>query len=231
MTTIELLQKAWYRYKGAKTFPVEGTTKYAYMLSTANDLIEEWARDGNQTWASLWELRNEGSVSTSTDYFLDDDFIKPSDFIYVETDDAQRAYFDIQKPQSRSRYGRSVYVSQNPGVLSFVEALPEDSTLIGGTLWVAGYWVPQELVNANDTVVVDNPQWLIYAIAAELARNDPAKTNQYGNLQGRANDLYENMVSRNISNGFGQPLAVAVQMPQINPYNYDEQSGASYGGN
>ena len=74
--------------------------------------------------------------------------------------------------------------------MAFSANITSVNPYLNGILKVAGYYIPNDLVSATDEVPVDNPDWLVYAVAAELARNDAAKDDQFSNLMGMANELY-----------------------------------------
>ena len=49
----------------------------------------------------------------------------------------------------------------------------------------------------DDKVLVDDPNWLIFMMAAEFVRNSRTKQNQYGNLVAMAQSSMEGMKYRN----------------------------------
>lgn len=149
------------------------------------------------------------------EYSLHRNFYVPSDTVAVTTS-TQDVYFSFTKPQSR--ISSDVYISgRNPKMLTFYNDIVSTSQIVGGTLKVPGYLIPNDLVLATDLVAVDDPEWLVYATASELARNDPAKDDQFPTLLGVANDLYRKMINANMELGYLQGGTVPNNMPQISP--------------
>ena len=53
------------------------------------------------------------------------------------------------------------------------------------------------LVNPNDEILVDDPNWLVYQTAAERVRNTVTKIGQYPALIQKANNLMVKMREKN----------------------------------
>lgn len=219
MQVTEFMNQVYYAYrgKGASKTPVAGSEKYNTALAIANRKIKEWATDPNNKWASLFEVRTIDTVDATTPtytYDLPADFFSASDFAEIIKTDGSKLEYPIVLPQRRNLYNQALYVSgRNPHKITFSQTI--DSGLNGGTLKVAAYYIPADLVNPTDVIPVDSPEWLIYATAAELARNDAAKDDQFPNLVGIANDLYRKMVEANNMAGFMQDNIVDNGMPVI----------------
>lgn len=214
----ELLNQIYYAYrgKGASRVPVWGSEKAATAIAIANRKQKEWARDAYHRWSSLFDVRNVGTVNTSTfAYNMTTDLLTNSDYVYVDRIGGSRSEYPVVLPHQRDRYPQGFYVSgRNPKVLNW-NGTNIDSGLNGGTLRLAGYFLPEDIVDPTDYVSVDDPNWLVYATAAELARNDPAKDDQYANLQGMANDLYTNMKVADSFTGYEQPNVIGSNMPRL----------------
>lgn len=148
------------------------------------------------------------------EYSIHRSFMVPSDKVLVSTS-TQDVPFVTGTVQDRDSadvyfYGRS------PKTLAFYQDIAATSQIVGGTLKVAGYYVPDDMVLSTDLVTVDDPNWLVYATAAELARNDPARDDQYASLNGMANERYRMMIAANRDLGFLQAGGMKNNMPQIN---------------
>jgi len=150
-------------------------------------------------------------ADTVREYSLNRRLYTPSDSAIVTTT-TQDVYYNYTKPQQRSIGGVFLYGRQ-PKVLAFNEN--PSTQVVGGELKIAGYYLPQALVNSTDLVAVDDPNWLVHAIAAELARNDPAKDAEFGNILGMANELYKKMARANNYLGFNQSSSIPYDMPMI----------------
>lgn len=132
-------------------------------------------------------------------YSIHRNLLNPSDQAIVVLP-TQDLYFDIEKPQQRSRYLNSVYLSSRfPQKLIFPNGISStvNANLIGYTLKVPGYYVPNDLTQASDIVPVDDPYWLVYDVASELAFNDITYSDKAPDLNAKANNLYDGMVALN----------------------------------
>lgn len=218
MTVSALLTQIYlaYRGKGSARVPAFGTDKSNDMLVIANRKKNEWATDPNNKWASLFENRLISVIDyTDTTYDLPDDFYQPSDFArIVDLNDSIYDY-PIVKPQQRNNFSKSVYISgrQPNKIATFAQEI--NSSLDGGSLYIPGYYIPVDMALEADIVSVDYPEWLVYIVASELSRNDPAKDDQYVNLVNQANDVYRKMVEANSSVGFMQPNKIMSNMGSI----------------
>jgi preprotein translocase subunit YajC len=155
-------------------------------------------------------------------YSLHRDFYVPSDNVVVTTT-TQDIPLNFAKPQARN--DADVYISgRDPKVLTFNTDIESTSSMVGGTLEVPGYYLPESLVNASDLVSVDDPEWLAYATAAELARNDAAKQGQFPNLLGMANERYKAMIAANNALGYLQDKKITTNMPSLGDQSGDNWS-------
>lgn len=210
-----LITDSYRAYRGkSSSVPAAGTTKYTDILAIANRRMREWANDSNVDWPSRFELRSGGTVTTNKQtYDVDDDIMRLSDYVVLTDSNSNKTYVNALKPQERMLFSKGCYLSGfNPQQLTFVTPITTSNT--GQALTIPCYTMPSDLVSPNDVVPVDNPDWLVYAVAAELARNDFAKVSQYPNLLGTANDLYQKMVDDAQNNSFNQPNGATNNMRQ-----------------
>lgn len=201
MTVTELITEINYAHKGNNRAPAEGTDKWNRALSIINRKIREWATNRNISWASRFEEYALAALTTSEKYNLPTNFHKLSDQVFVMADDGvARREYSVVKPDQRRDWekGNAVYVSgTDPKVLTFTATIATDDPYLGNNIIVPMYTIPEALTAGSDEVEIDSEEWLIYATAAELARNDPAKDDQFGNLVGIANEKWQDMVANN----------------------------------
>lgn len=220
MTAEKLIERIWraYRGKDATKTPTWGGDKSDMVLDIANQKKDEWAKDPYHMWDSLFSVEDVDTIDTATlTYNLADNFLAPSDYFLIEKTNGDICEIAVTKPQQRLDNTSSVYISgSNPKKVTFAGTI--DSAYDGGTLKAPGYYLPADMANTTDVVPVDDPNWLVYAVAAELARNDPAKEDQFANLIGIANDLYAKMISANDNTGYKQGNTVTYNLPQIGDY-------------
>lgn len=198
--------------------PTAGTTDYALWLTTTNRKKHEWATDAKNEWESLFDgARTIGTVTVGTQsYDLDDDFMGPSDEIIVTTTSGQDIKYAIVKPSERGSVYRSVYVSgRDPQTLTFYDVILSSDQIVGGAIRVPGYYEPDDLAKAVDTVPVDDPYWLVYAVASELAFNDITYQDKVPDLNAKANARWNNMVSKNQKGTNNNPRKVRTNVARI----------------
>lgn len=222
MQFAELLQRIYTAYRGktASRTPAFGTEKANIVLEIANRKVGEWARDIKHHWTSCFDTKSLTPVidlSTFT-YDLDDSFITPAKYFIVTKTDGTDVRVKLEKPEKS--YCKAYISGRNPKTITFNEI---DPTFDGGTIKAPAYYLPADMTAANSEVAVDDPNWLVYVVASELSRNDPAKVDQFPTLLGIANDLYQKMVDANDDLGYGQGNTIPSKMPQISPdLDYDE---------
>lgn len=217
MITSTLFTQINSAYRGSDDdAPAVGTTDYTLWLGTINRKQNEWATDADNDWSSLFELRTMGTIATGTQsYDLDDDFMAPSDSIIVTTPTGDVEY-RITKPGERGRYMRSVYISgHDPKVLTFYDTIVSTNPIVGGALKVPGFFLPSDLVNPTDTVLVDDPYWLVYAVASELAFNDLTYESKAADLVAKANNMWSKMVKRNRRGTSDNPRVIRTNVQRI----------------
>jgi hypothetical protein len=132
-------------------------------------------------------------------YSLHRNLLNPSDKAIVVTTNGDYD-FVIGKPADRHLYDNEVYIaSRTPQKLIFPTGISStvNTNVIGGTLKVPGYYIPNDMTLASDVVSVDDPYWLVYAVASELAFNDITYSDKSPDLNAKANNLYTQMISLN----------------------------------
>jgi len=218
MQVSNLIQEINDALRGLEEAPTVGSDEYNYWLRVANRKIESWSRDSKQRWTSLWRIEEAGIVSSGNQsYEMDDDFLWPSDQIIVTAND-QDHEFQVVKPQHRKKGG--VYFSgRDPVTMSFTEIIKTNSQIVGGTIYVAGYFLTDEMASASDDVPVDDPNWLVKAAAAEIAFNDVTYEEKYIDLNTEANALYLQMIDANKQGTANNPPSIAIEMQRIRGVN------------
>lgn len=196
MTVTTLIERINYALRGIDDeTPTEGSETANYWLSVINQKKDEWAKDPNESWRSLFEVRSIGTINTSSTYDLDEDFIRPSDSVYVMVG-TDKHEFNLVTPELRDETPLAVYISGvNPQKVVFND--PISDTIVGGSLYVPGYFLPADLTSYTQDVPVDDPNWLAMASAAEIAFNDVSYEDKSADINAKANALYTQMKSSN----------------------------------
>lgn len=216
MTLLTLFEQVNSAYRGSDDNAPTTGEDYDLWLMTANRKQSEWARDGKNTWKSLFEIRTLGNVSASSQtYDLDDEILLPSDNVQLITS-SQTIDYAITTPQERNQSSNAVYLhGSDPQKLTFATKITSTSPIVGASISLAGYYLPTDLVSANDTVQVDDPYWLVYAVAAELAFNDLTYESKSDSLNVKANALYSQMVMNNRRGSYNNPRTAKTNMNRI----------------
>lgn len=218
MIVSELFAQVNWAFRGSDDdAPAVGTTDYTMWLGITNRKIHGYARDTKVARKSLFENRSLGAISTGTQtYDLDDDFVSPSDEVIVTTTTGHEVKYTIVEPQERGRGPRTVYVSgKDPQQLTFYDTITSTDQIVGGTISLGAFYMPDPLTAATDTIPVDDPYWLVCAVAATLASNDLTYESKYPDLNAEANDLYSMMTTANRRGTNNNPRVARTNVTRI----------------
>lgn len=182
--------------------PAEGTENYNLLFNSANLLIETWQNEAGVNWNSLWDkVTLDDPVSTQQEFSYDTQLVRKfsmeEDGVKVTAPSGEVAYFTVCKPSELYKGGNRVAQIKKRGVLRFAEAFRADSQFIGGTIEAAYFGFAAKLVDANSEIPVDQPEWLVYMVAAGFAANDYTKNFREPNLIAQATAVMDSMKSNN----------------------------------
>ncbi len=191
--------------------PSEGTDEWNYWLFFLNLKKNELYRDTEKNWPESHTTQSIGTVAAATSPSLEipSNFLAPSgdgDGVgaYVVAS-GQRIDLDLVKPEEKRQDKRRVYIDGvNPRVLRFCDELTADDAIVGGTLYLPGYYLPADFENAGDTLTFPDNNWAVVSTAAEIAFNDVTYEDKAEGLNARANNLYRMMVSNSLSSYAGK---------------------------
>lgn len=181
--------------KGGDEAPREGSEEWQRYIDIGNQKLYEWAHDPREQWESLY--RNETESVGKGDEEVD---ISRQTIHVVGDITLRHVNGVIHIPQVASRellQARQLSFcieGATERIIRFSEPLPE-----AGEIYFGVYAAPKDIGRAK-RITVDNHRWLVLATAAELSRNDPVKDEQFANLMGMANDIYEAMKQQNRRN-------------------------------
>jgi hypothetical protein len=201
--------------------PTIGTPEADLWLSFANQKIEDLVFDPYENWSCFWELRSLATPVGALDntYSLDADFVRASDYIIVTDTSGNEHRIKLVEPELRVGANEAYISGNNPQVLNFNGQIIAGSVLVGGTITVPGYYKPSELTLGTDVVPVDNPNWLAYAVASEVAFNDTSYEDKAPDLLAKANDLYKKMRLMNKKGSAVTPRKTTVTVNRIRGVN------------
>ena len=209
MTTLTGTSTFFTDYRVGDKITVQGETERTIDVITSDTVLTVTVAFANT--ASAKTFTHKSIIATGVQsYNLNRRFSNPSDKIKVNnTNDTE---FVIVKAKERD--DQEVYIyGMNPQVLVFVNDVTD--TMIGGELEVPGYYMPNDLVDDNSVIPVDDPFWLVYETASELSFNDLTYESKYPDLNGKANNRYSMMVRKNRRGTYGNPGIVPTVVNRI----------------
>ena len=151
--------------------------------------------------------------SADLTYNLHRSFLSPSDRLFILHTSGAKSYLDVVKPQERDYTNRQVHISgQNPQVLTFTESIVSTESIVGGTLFIPGFYMPDDVAAATDILPLPDPNWGVMSVAAEIAFNDIVYENKEESLNIKANNLYDQMIAKNRRGTYANPGKVPYDM-------------------
>ena len=221
MLVSEFISRVNYALRGIDDeAPSENNEEWAYWVSILNRKKDELYEDVTKRWSSVFDVRSLGTVSASSNpvYNIESanaDFLAASDTAYVTTTEGQNVHFDFVKPAERNNK-QEVYISgQNPQKLSFTQEIAADSNLVGGTLYLPGYYLPADVTDNSDVVPLPDANWGVMAVASEIAFNDIVYEDKSSDINAKANNLYRLMVRKNKRGTFGSPRKTPIRINRV----------------
>jgi hypothetical protein len=219
MLVSEAIAKINYALRGLDdSAPESGSDEWNYWLSVLNTKKDELYKNAKLNLTDTFDVREVGTITASAapEYTLDDDFIAPSDSIYCVDDDDRRTDFTLIAPKERNPRVREVFIAGvNPKTLYFTNEILSTDNIVGATLNVPGYYLPEDMTTASDDLPFSDPYWAVFATAAEIAFNDLVYEDKAPDLQTKANNLWEQLVSTNRTITYGNTRKVPTRVQRI----------------
>lgn len=212
MIVSDLLANAYLIGTGKTSKMAVGDKNWTTLLQYANIALQTWASEPGAEWASLYKQVDCGTITNTSAYDLDDSIralsTKPGDPIQIVTTDGAIYHFDLVKPDELQMSGDRVCARIGNQIV-FNREFDSSDTEFGGTLLVSAYLYPATLENENDTVQIDDPNWLVYMVAAMRVQNDSVLAYNYPNLVSVANNIMTNMKLANMGQQSTIPMRPA----------------------
>ena len=203
MTVAEFIPQAFRAATGKlPTFTV-GTTKWNNLLSSANFYIQQWAREPNVDWNSLYDpAYSLGTVSDTDTFDLDDDIRRLSqqeDYSVriVHPNTIQYTDYGLVTGDRLKSYPTGNYAAQVGRTVRFNKAFTTSSQQYNGELFVPVYLFPDAVSRTTDVIPVDDPNWLVLVVAADYVRNDVTRKDLRADLIAEANQSMQRMKADN----------------------------------
>lgn len=227
MILSEAITKINYALRGLDDdAPSVGSDEWIYWTNVLNSKKNEVYRDVKNRWTNTFENRAlSGGVSASTTpvYDLPSDFLGIASQVYIVTTGGVRINFDPIHPEEANPRARNVYVAgANPPKLYFTNEIISGENIIGGTIYVPGYYLPDDLNDASGDEELNFPddEWGVISTAAEIAFNDIVYEDKAADLNEKANSLYTSMLMKNHRGTYNNPRRVPTRVRRIGRVRY-----------
>lgn len=190
--------------------PEIGSDDANLWLRTLNRKKNELYNDSKVLWDATWTIDSVGTVTASATptYNLESTLIAPSDQAYIVDTNSQKVYLKIVRPKERPTTGRAVYIAgMNPKVLYFTNEIEATEDIVGGTLYLPGYYMPADIdiADGDEIVPLPDPYWGVLSVAAEIAFGDITYEDKAEGLNAKANALYSQMLRNNRRGTYDNP--------------------------
>ena len=195
-TTLTGTDTTFTDYRVGDTILVSGETSRTIATITSDTSLTVTVAFSNT--ASGKTFTHTSIVDDAQSYSLHRKFLYPSDQVYVTKTDGNRTYLDVIKPQERSENKQDVFISgMNPLQLTFTSTISSTDSMIGGTLTVPGFYLPDDVSAETDELPIPDPNWAVMSVASEVAFNDVVYEEKSADLNEKANALYRAMTMKN----------------------------------
>ena len=192
-------------YRVGDKLTVSGETVRTIDTITSDTVLTVSVAFSN-TDSGLTFTRDTIIATAVQDYNLHRSFIAPANKIYVLTTADDKVYSDIIKPRQDDGINSNVYIhGVNPKTLTFNTDIESTDSVVGGSLFVPGYYMPDDVSLETDELPLPDPYWGVMATAAEIAFGDITYEDRAEGLNTKANALYMQMVRANRRGTYGEP--------------------------
>jgi hypothetical protein len=202
LNTDSFIRAALLKATGSVYTGTPGDDDWTKMLAIGNFCIDVFRDEPGVDWDSTYDPGVDiGTVSATDTFDLDDSIYKlskqPDDYVEISRLDGLTSKYTIVKANQLKRYTFGKYCAKVGLTLKFNKPFTTDDLEYGGTITVPCHIAPEHLVNANDDVPVDNPNWLVLMSAAEWVQSDITLAQNYPGILAQANDAMSAMKQAN----------------------------------
>lgn len=214
-TTLTGTNTKFLDYRVGDKITVSGETVRTIATITSNTSLTVTVAFSN-TASSKTFTRTTVIASDVDTYSLHRTFIAPSDSAEILKTDGNKVYYDFIQPRQRDRNVRRFFISgKNPKLLTFSSTIASTEAIVGGSLTVPGYYMPDDVSLATDELVLPDPYWGVMSVASEVAFSDLTYEDKAESLNTKANALYIQMVRNNRRGAYGNPYKTPTNVYKI----------------
>lgn len=205
MTTAEFVQNVVLASEGKLPTFVSGSTKWLRIVAQGNFYLQQFARERGVNWNRYYNsaLPVVGTV-TATDTFAIPATVRKisqeeGDVLRITHTDGVVSEYTFIPHDRLKHYPTGNYVSKIGSNLVFNSAFTSDSPQFGGTITFPVYGFPTAFSLDSDELDIDDPNWLVYVVAADRVKNDVTRKDLRADLISQANEAMQAMKDDNLS--------------------------------
>lgn len=210
MTRQEAIEDA-YAYVTHKAVDIGSipADKRALLTKLAVKFYRQWQTEPDMEWNSLYQVVGAGTVSATDSFALDTDinFISTQEqrelnrIRVVHTDGINYTEYDLKRPgelfQLRNQKAVAFTRPDGEATIKFSRAFTADDPEYGGTIQVPAIIKLDDINKDTDEILIDDPEWLSWRMAAQYAFTYDSLRDMYDDLLAAANERMQGMMSRN----------------------------------
>lgn len=177
------------------------------LTSYAIRYYREWQRAEGMEWDSLYNVVGAGTVTATDTFSLDTDIHYIADAEQHELNQVRVKFGDAANPQyvyyKTVKRGQlhinretNVVAKASDNSIQFGKAFKTTDSMFGGTIEVPAIIKLDDINADTDEILIDDPNWLAYRVAAQYAYSYKSLRDMYDDLLGQANNLMKDMISR-----------------------------------
>jgi len=149
-------------------------------------------------------------------YSLHRSILGLSDELSITDTNSKITYISPVQPAERDVQVQKFYVSGgNPQILTFTGTIASTDSLVGSSISVPGYYMPDDISLATDVLPLPDAYWGVMSVAAEVAGSDIIYEDKEANLNAKANNLLKMMSRKNKRGTFGNPRVTPTRAYRI----------------
>lgn len=204
MTVAEAKQRTYTLASGESDEP--DTDTEALILLYLNIFKDRWAKEPNVDWNSLRSIATLTDTVTATDTFALEDgdgalgkiSKQEGDYVSIlHTNGTSYTNYTIVPASKLYTTAEASPVAVMGGNLVFATPFTATSPQFGGTIRVPQFEIPADYTSDDDVITVDDPDFICFMAAAEIAANDVTKSDQAPRLLAYAADSMQAMKENN----------------------------------
>jgi hypothetical protein len=197
-----VISRSYIHAQRKATPPAAGTNKYNVLVGIIDSVQKDWADEDGIEWDSLSSFVNNGTVTATDTFDLDDEINyiskrQDNPILLVSPDGTQKLPVKLVAPHQLYKYRNSLAAAQTGRTLKFSKPFVSTDSTIGYSIVIPAIGYVDDLTSGSSLIQCDDPMYVVYMSAAEFDRQDVVKMGQYNNLLALAANKMQKMKSNN----------------------------------